>query len=93
MDHHANGNANAETVRVVQVIPAVDVINVNVVSVVPTCRPRLSKSEPIAALLEARVPADEHWLVDYEPVPITKIGAAAIRSRAGPDRAATGATG
>jgi hypothetical protein len=36
--HDANGNANAGIIRVVQVISAINEINVNVVGVVPTVR-------------------------------------------------------
>jgi len=39
--------------RVKQEIPAVDVVNVNLIGVIPVHRPRINKSEPIAAVLEA----------------------------------------
>jgi len=49
---------------VVHVIPVVDVNNVNVVGFVPVVGPvvwpRISQGEPIAAVLEAREPANYH---------------------------------
>jgi hypothetical protein len=70
----ADCNANAGTRRVVQVIAAIDVVNVNVVGVVPVCWPRVNESEPIAAVLEARIPGDNRRTVDAEPVVTTKLG-------------------
>jgi len=36
-------------------ILAIDVVNVDVIGVIPAYRPRLNKSEPIAAVLEAGI--------------------------------------
>ena len=71
-------NSFARIVRVVHVIPAVHVIDVDVVGVVPVCRPRLNKSEPIAAILEARISADQNWTAHVELVSAAKMGAKAI---------------
>jgi len=49
---------------VVQVIPVVDVHDINIIVVVPVVspvfRPRVNGSDPIATVLEARVSADDH---------------------------------
>ena len=55
-----------------------------VCSVVHTSRFMLTNSRwqgisgPIAAVLEARISADHHWLVDHECMTFAKIGAEAI---------------
>ena len=72
VDRECNANAGIE--RVTQVIPAIDVIYVNVVGVVPTYRPRLNKSEPKAAVLKARISANHPWTADAESMPAPKIG-------------------
>ena len=69
---------------VVQVIAVVNVDNVNIVVVVPVIapvfRPRVNSSDPIAAVLEARVPAhnQEGQAVDAESMVLTKISAEAV---------------
>jgi hypothetical protein len=70
----ADCNAKAGMHRVVQVIAAINVVNVNFVGVVPVCWPRVNESEPIAAVLEARIPGDNRRTVDAEPVFTTKMG-------------------
>ena len=71
--HDTNLDANTWIERIKQVIPATDVVDVNVIGVIPAHRPRLNKSERVAAILEARVTADDHWLVDHKHVSFTKI--------------------
>jgi hypothetical protein len=78
LEHDANGNPIAGIRRVTQVISVTDVININVIGVVPTCRPRLNKSEPIAAILKARISANHPGTLDAEFVPSAKIGTEAI---------------
>jgi hypothetical protein len=55
--HDTDFDANTGIKRVKQVIPATDVVDVNVIGVMPAHRPRLNKSELIADVLEAGVPA------------------------------------
>ena len=64
--------------RVIQEIPSVNVVNVNVVGVVPAHGPGLSESEPVAAVLEARSPANYRGTVDAEHVGMTKVGTEAV---------------
>ena len=78
LHHDVNGNANAGIIGVVQVISAINVINVNVVSVVPTYGPLLIKSEPIAAVLEARISVNQPRTADAESMLGPKIGTEAI---------------
>ena len=87
---NADGNLNAGIVRVAEVIPVADVVNVNVVGVIPTIRPRLNKTEPESAVLEARISANHHWTADAEFMLTAEIGTearvrnAAIASHAEP---------
>ncbi len=78
LHHDADGNANAGIIRVVQKIPAIFGINVNVVGVVPTIRPRLNKTEPKAAVLEARISIDHPWTADAKSMLAPKMGTEAI---------------
>jgi len=78
LEHDANGNPRAGIRRVTQVISVTDVININVIGVVPTRRPRLDESEPIAAILKARISANHPGTLDAEFVPSAKIGTEAI---------------
>ena len=55
LEHHADGNLIAGIRRIAQVILTVDVVDVNVVGVIPAYRPRLNEAEPVAAVLEARI--------------------------------------
>ena len=75
LEYDANANANVRIIRVDQVIAAIDVVNVDVVGVIPALRPRIVESKPKTTILEARKTADQHGLVDYEGVLPTKIGA------------------
>jgi len=59
---------------VIQKVPSVDVVNINVVGVKPAHWPRLTESEPIAAVLEARLPFDNYGTINDEHVLATKIG-------------------
>jgi hypothetical protein len=78
LEYDADCDANAGIIRVAQVIPIADVINVNVVGVVPPYRPGLNKSEPKATVLKARIPANHRWAADSELVPAAKIGMEAL---------------
>jgi hypothetical protein len=73
-EHDANCEANARIVRVVHVIPAIDVINVDIIRVVPAYRPRFNESKPIATVLEARISADHSWVAHVEFMLTAKIG-------------------
>src|SRR5579862_1417877 len=61
-----------------QEIPSIDVVNVNVVAVRPAGWPRLIKPEPIAAVLEARTPLNNHRTIDNEHVLVTEVGAETV---------------
>jgi hypothetical protein len=72
-----DANCNPGTARipaVVQIIPVIEVTDVNIVGLVPSVSPvfriRINATEPIAAVLEARIPANLHEgeAVDAEPV-------------------------
>src|SRR5579863_8594531 len=63
---HVDYDANAGMHRVVQVIPSIHVVDVNVVGVAPADWPWLAESKPIAAVLETRTPLENHRLVDDE---------------------------
>jgi hypothetical protein len=72
-----DANCNAWPIRIpaiVQVIPAIDGVDVNVVILVPSVSPvfriRINKNEAIATVLEAWIPAhhQEGEAVDAEPV-------------------------
>src|ERR1035437_6590908 len=66
-------NVNARIHRVAQVIHAVNLDDKNVLRVQPVAWPRIYKSEPIAAVLEAAIPA-VIGLTDAKPVFLSKIG-------------------
>ena len=74
LNYDADGKARAGIVGVVHVIAAVHVINVDVVGVIPICRPRFHEPKPIAAVLEARVSAYQNWPANAELVFTSKIG-------------------
>ena len=74
LENDADCKASAGKVWVEHVIPAIDVININVVSVVPAHRPRFNESKPIAAVLETRISADKNWIAHVELVLPTKVG-------------------
>ena len=73
LDHDANCESRAGIVRVIHVIAAIHVIDVYVVGVVPTHRPRFSKSKPIAAVLEAGISADHFRLAHAKYVLAAKV--------------------
>ncbi len=73
LDHNADREASAGIVRVVHVIAAIHIIDVDVVGVVPACWPRLNKSKPIAAVLKARISAHQDRVAHAEVVPTAKI--------------------
>jgi len=75
LDHDADSEARAGIVRVVHVISAVDVIDVDVIGVIPARRPGLNESKPKTAILKARIPADQDRVAHAEVVPAAKIGA------------------
>jgi len=64
--------------RVVQEIGAPNVFNINVVGVVPAWWPWFIESEPIAAVLEAVIPADKPGTAHAEPVVTTKMGTVTV---------------
>ena len=72
-------NAITGIPAVVQVIAIPRVVHINIVVVVPIVgpvfRPRVNHSEPIAAVLEAGITANDHHgvAVDSEPVTRTKV--------------------
>src|SRR5579863_10469490 len=74
LEHDADRETRAGIVRVIHVVAAVDVINVDVVGVVPADRPRFHESKPIAAILEARISADQNRVADAELVLTSKVG-------------------
>ena len=57
---------------------AIDVIDIDVIRVVPVRGPRLNETKPIAAVLEARISADQPWAADAEFMPAPKLGAETI---------------
>ena len=71
---HVEGNLNAGKPQVAQIIGAIKVLDIDGVVVAPACRPSLIEPEPIAAVLEAVVPAD-HLRTDHvERVAVTEMG-------------------
>jgi len=74
LEHDADCEARAWIVRVKHVIPAIHIINVHVVGVVPAYRPRVNESKPIAAVLKARISAHHNRVADAELVVTAKIG-------------------
>ena len=80
----ADGNAIAGISAVVQIIPIIVVVHVNVIAVVPIVRPvfrpRINQTEPITAVLEAAMSADVHHreTVDAEPMFLSVVAAEAV---------------
>src|SRR5450759_5378099 len=70
-------NVNARIHRVAQVIHAVNLDHKDVLRVEPVAWPRIYKSEPIAPVLEAAIPA-VIGLTDTKPVVLSKIGLVTI---------------
>lgn len=75
LENNTDREARARIVRVVHVVGAIHVINVDVVGVVPACWPRLNKSKPKAVVLETGISADQNRVAHSELVPTAKIGA------------------
>jgi hypothetical protein len=67
-------DANAGMERVVQIVPSINEVHIDVVGVKPADWPRLTESEPIATVLEARLPFDNDRAVNHEHVLMAKIG-------------------
>ena len=78
LEHDSDCKTRAGIVRVVHVISAVCVVDVDVVGVVPAHWPRVDKPKPIAAILEAGISVDENWLADMESVLTPKMRAESI---------------
>jgi len=74
LEDYADSKASAGIVRVEHVIPTIDVINIDVVGVVPAYRPRFNESEPIASILEPRIPADHNRIAHVKLVLPAKVG-------------------
>jgi len=83
LDHDSDGETRAGIVRVVHVIAAVHVIDVEVVGVVPVRRPGINETEPKAAVLEARVSADHNWVAHAEGVFTAEVGTETFVGNAG----------
>lgn len=64
LHRHADCNADVWMSAVVHVVPIVRIDNINVISLIPvvgpTIRPRINHTEPIASVLKARKPANNH---------------------------------
>jgi len=65
---------NAGMPRVVHVIDAPNVVDINVVVVVPAYWPSVIISEPVAVVLEAMIPVDKRGTAHVKRVAMTKIG-------------------
>ena len=63
---------------VVHIIAAPEVFDINVVVVTPAYWPSLVVPKPIAAVLEAVIPADHLWMHHVERVVPAKIGAVMV---------------
>src|ERR1017187_7964701 len=70
---NAECNVNARIHRVAQVVHAVNLDHKNVLRVQPVAWPQIYKFEPIAAVLEAMIPA-VIGLTDAKPVFLSKLG-------------------
>ena len=75
---HVEGNLNAGKPQVAQIIGAVNILDINGVVVAPALWPSLIEPEPIAAVLEAVIPAD-HLRADHvERVAVTEMGTVTV---------------
>jgi hypothetical protein len=68
------GKAEAGMPQVEHIIDAINVFDIKVVVVVPAYWPSLIVPEPIAAVLEAVIPADHPWTPHVERVLVTEMG-------------------
>ena len=71
---HVEGNLNAGKPQVAQIIGAINVLDINGVVVAPAYWPSLIEAEPIAAVLEAVIPADHLGTDHVERVLMTEMG-------------------
>jgi hypothetical protein len=78
LEDNADCESRAGIVRVVHVISAVDVIDVDVVRVVPVGWPGFDEPKPIPAVAEARVSANQNWVANVEVVFAPKMRAEAL---------------
>jgi hypothetical protein len=78
LKYDANHDARSGIVRVIEEVFAINVVNVDVVGVIPFHRPRFIKSEPKAAVLEAGIPANQSGASNAKFVLAAKIGPEAI---------------
>ena len=74
---HAEANLNAGKPQVAQIIGAINVLDINGVVVAPAYWPSLIEPEPIAAVLEAVIPADHLWTDHVERVATAEMGTVA----------------
>ena len=74
LDHDGDGETSAGIVGVVHVIATIDVIDVEGVGVIPVDRPGINETEPITAVLEAGVSANDNRVAHAEVVSTAKAG-------------------
>ena len=74
---HAKSNVYAGMPKVVHVIGAINVCDITVVVVVPAYGPSFIVPEPVAAVVEAAIPADHPGAPHVEPVVMTEMGTVA----------------
>ncbi len=78
LERDGDGETSAGIIRVVHIVAAIDVIDVEVIGVVPANWPGINETKPIAAVLEARKAADHNWVTHMELVSATKVGTETI---------------
>ena len=78
LDHDADREARAGIIRVVHVVVAVYVIDVDVIGVVPIRRPGLHESKPKAAVLEARISTNQDRVTHVEVMLASEVGTETI---------------
>jgi len=78
LNHDANGEARPGIVGVVHVIAVVHVVDVDVIGVIPAVWPRFRKPKPEAAIVEARISADQNGAANVEVVFTAKVGVEAL---------------
>src|SRR5208337_697657 len=71
---YVEGKAEAGMPQVEHIIDAINVFDITVVVVVPAYWPCFIEPEPIAAVLEAVIPADHLGTPHVEPVVMTEMG-------------------
>src|SRR5271169_4147806 len=70
----AQGDVNTRMHQIIHIVISVGIFDINVVVVAPAYRPRLVVPEPVAAVLEAIVPADPSGTSHVEGVVVTEMG-------------------